>query len=143
MFIAEDGTLWIIPPEDIVIFDKDKLNEIIDECSVWRNIKDYDELDWQYDVDDETDGYLHELINDLKKHYNVHKIVINTTENYSKNIPLSIPFEVFNKLSDAPIEDLRFKDMPALKKFLNTPEGKELEGWHEWENYWNNRSVEQ
>lgn len=50
--------------------------------------------------------------------------------------PNSITVEVLALLSGAIVQRLTPQDIPAILRFLNTPEGEELDGWREFEDYW-------
>src|SRR5262245_2608282 len=55
---------------------------------------------------------------------------------YSKDDPRSIAIEVLSNLDVLNQQLIGKEDIPAIEMFLSTAEGKELEGWQNWEEYW-------
>lgn len=51
---------------------------------------------------------------------------------------MSILYEVLSQLSILNYQLITSDDIPAFLRFLETPEGKEGEGWYEWRKYWEN-----
>ncbi|MGI4852325.1 MAG: hypothetical protein ACRYGR_10345 [Janthinobacterium lividum] len=139
----EDGRLWLSPPEDIIDIDKEKLLQIIDGCLEWSRSPDCPLHLFSSDVADELEESLYyDLIDQMKVRYGTDDIVIDDISNYDHKLPISIKFEVFNKLYDADYYELQPHELVILRDFLNTLPGQELQAWAKWQKYWTYREEE-
>jgi hypothetical protein len=141
MFKDKDGKLWIVPEEDNLTVDKDKLLQIIEDFSVWPEIPKYNKRRWAMDIEVNTGDLFDEMYMNTRKKYGMRNLAISDAR-YPKNNPQSIYWEVFDLLDSAYMNNVEIKDIPMLKEFLNTPPGKELEAWKKWDAYWAKRQEE-
>lgn len=57
-------------------------------------------------------------------------------QQYPQDDPVSIWVEVVSNLSILGWQLIIPDDIPAMLTFLDTPSGRELEGWAKWQQYW-------
>jgi hypothetical protein len=55
---------------------------------------------------------------------------------YPNEDPRSIAIDVLSNLETMNVGFIGRQDIPAIRAFLETPEGQELSGWKTWESYW-------
>ena len=55
---------------------------------------------------------------------------------YAETNPDSIPWELLRQLGELHIRWIIEEDIPVMLQFLETPRGKEREGWMAWRSYW-------
>jgi hypothetical protein len=55
---------------------------------------------------------------------------------YPNEDPRSIAIDVLSNLEILNVQFIGRQDIPAIRAFLETPEGQELTGWKTWELYW-------
>jgi hypothetical protein len=60
---------------------------------------------------------------------------------YAEENPRSIPLEVLVQLDALNHQLITKDDIPAIKRFLNTPSGQESVGWTLWRKYWNDLDL--
>ena len=136
-----EGILWLMPGEDNIKVNRDRLLQIIEEFSKWPNIPKYDNISWALDIADSIDELFDELYEQLCTKYHTRKLAI-SAERHPKTNPQSLYWEVLDVLTSAYMNNVEIKDIPMLKEFLNTPRGKELEAWEKWDAYWAHRQEE-
>ncbi|WP_218080299.1 hypothetical protein [Anthocerotibacter panamensis] len=61
---------------------------------------------------------------------------------YPKDNYKSIIIEVLSQLEILNHQLIMPDDIPAILRFLDTPNGKELQGWEDWLNYWENIDMD-
>ena len=56
--------------------------------------------------------------------------------------PRSIPFEVVSHLDILNHQLIVPSDIPAIVEFLDAPEGREIDAWARWREYWDSIDFE-
>lgn len=62
----------------------------------------------------------------------------NDWPDYDEGDSRSIGIEVLSQLEILNHQLITKEDIPAILHFLETPEGRERDGWDAWRRYWNN-----
>lgn len=61
---------------------------------------------------------------------------------YPESDPRSIAQEVLLQLDMLNHQLITTEDIPAIKAFLETPSGQELQGWAAWKRYWKQLDID-
>ena len=86
------------------------------------------------DLVEKVDQIVEDYTKMLRKHYKLPNASLFV--DFSKDSPHSITWEVVNTIQLASANALNLSDIPFMMEFLNTPPGKELDAWADWEKYW-------